>query len=118
MFSPGVIGRLASGLGNRIFMHAFAKARPLLELIRCPCTLTLPLAAELDKIRSSVTYVTEKDPDTIQNSYLMTLYQHYIISNSTLHWPGGAKPCQGKIVIAPAQGWAHKKKLAQHLADY
>lgn len=69
-----------------------------------------------DNIQSAhpVSFASEKDPDVgaIQDLYLMTQCQHYILSNSTLHWWGAwLNSGTNNTVIAPAEGWAGKDTL-------
>lgn len=57
-----------------------------------------------------ISFATPKDPDTgaIQDLFLMTQCHHHIISNSTLHWWGAwLTGNEGRLVIAPRQGWSH-----------
>lgn len=69
-----------------------------------------------DNIQSvhPLSFASEKDPDVgaIQDLYLMTQCQHYILSNSTLHWWGAwLNSSTHNTVIAPAAGWAGKDTL-------
>lgn len=66
------------------------------------------------KSRHPVTFAQEKDlhAGVIQDLYLMTYCQHYILSNSSLHWwAAWLNQSPSKIVIAPAKGWPNADML-------
>lgn len=67
-------------------------------------------------IRSThpITYATERDTHdgVIQDLYLMTQCQHFILSNSSLHWwAAWLNPKKDKIVICPESGWPNLDML-------
>lgn len=69
-----------------------------------------------NNIKSShpVTFAQEKDlhAGVIQDLYLMMQCQHYILSNSSLHWwAAWLNQSPNKTVIAPAKGWPNADML-------
>lgn len=64
--------------------------------------------------RHPVTFASEKGlhDGVIQDLYLMTRCQHFILSNSSLHWwAAWLNQSPNKIVIAPAKGWPNADML-------
>ncbi len=67
--------------------------------------------------RHPVTFAQEKDlhAGVIQDLYLMTQCQHFIVSNSSLHWwAAWLNRSPNKTVIAPTKGWPNADMLPKH----
>ncbi len=68
------------------------------------------------KSRHPVTFAVEKDPHegVIQDLFLMTRCNHFIISNSSLHWWAAWLSREaGKVVVAPQRGWPNADMLPE-----